>query len=88
MTTLTSSPKTKRFLVLALLASLTLGPNLLGGNLLATVYAKGNDSHGNNQKPNKVASDLNDLLSKRAAKRSSKLFSSSTRSPAVNSMHC
>ncbi|HEX7772963.1 MAG TPA: hypothetical protein VF435_11120, partial [Pyrinomonadaceae bacterium] len=57
----------KRFLVLALLASLTLGPTLLGGNLLATVYAKGNGSRGNNQKPNKVASDLSDLLSKKSS---------------------
>ena len=54
--------KTKRFLVLALLASLTLGPGLLGGNLWATAYAKGKGSHSDNQKPSKVASDLSDLL--------------------------
>jgi serine protease AprX len=66
-TTVTSSHKTKRFLVLALLASLTLGPNLLGGSLLATVYAKGKDSRGNNnQKPSKVASDLGNMLSRKS----------------------
>src|ERR1051325_10412795 len=56
--------RTKRFLVLGLLASLTLGPNLLGGATLATVQAKdkGLDSQ-KNQKPNKVASDLGDVLS-------------------------
>src|SRR5215203_7080355 len=59
--------RTKRFLVLALLASLTLGPTLLGGNLLATVQAKGKLLRGNsNQKANKVASDLSDLLSSKS----------------------
>src|SRR6185369_11715969 len=68
MTKVTATNKTKRFLVLALLASLTLGPNLLGGALLATVHAKdkGLDS-GKNQKPNKVAPDLGDLLSKKSS---------------------
>ncbi|HEY6230682.1 MAG TPA: S8 family serine peptidase, partial [Pyrinomonadaceae bacterium] len=60
--------RTKRFLVLALLASLTLGPNLLGGALLATVQAKGKGlDSSKNQKPNKVASDLGDLLSKKSS---------------------
>src|SRR5215207_5123160 len=54
--------RTKRFLVLALLASLTLGPSLLGGNVF-TVHAKGKDTRGSrNQNPNKVASDLSDML--------------------------
>ena len=62
LTTVTSTHKTKRFLVLALLASLTLGPSLMGGNIFA-VHAKGKDSHGSkNDTPNKVASDLTDML--------------------------
>src|SRR5690349_19447792 len=64
MTKVTAMHRTKRFLVLALLASFTLGPNLLGGATLATVQAKdkGLDSQ-KNQKPSKVASDLGDVLS-------------------------
>ncbi len=60
--------KTKRLLVLALLTSISLGPSLLGGNLLTTVHASGKGlQRGNknqNGKPNKVASDLRDLLSR------------------------
>jgi hypothetical protein len=68
MTTVISMHRTKRFLVLALLASLTLGPNLLSGNLLATVHAKGKGSRGKQEpKPNKVASDLGDLLSSKSS---------------------
>src|SRR2546423_15663194 len=68
MTKLIPMPKTRRFLVLALLASLTLGPTLLGGKLLITADAKGNgSSHGENQKPKKVASDLSDLLAKKSS---------------------
>ncbi|HKG96858.1 MAG TPA: hypothetical protein VKA97_03550, partial [Pyrinomonadaceae bacterium] len=59
--------KTKRFLVLALLASLTLGPTLLSGNLLTAVHANGKSSQGKDQKPNKVASDLSHLLSNKSA---------------------
>src|SRR3954454_17912700 len=60
--TVTSTHKTKRFLVLALLASLTLGPSLMGGNVF-TVHAKGKESHGSkDETPNKVASDLTDML--------------------------
>src|SRR6185369_2254367 len=59
--------KTKRFLVLALLASLTLGPGLLSGNLLATAHAKGKGSRGNAHKAQKVASDLGDLLSSKSS---------------------
>src|SRR5690348_13381278 len=68
MTKVIAINRTKRFLVLALLASLTLGPNLLGGALVATVQAKdkGLDNR-KNQKPNKVASDLGDLLSKKSS---------------------
>src|SRR5205085_8542719 len=63
MTTVILMTTTRRFLVLALLASLTLGPTLLGGNLLTTADAKGKgSSHGKNVKPRKVASDLSDLL--------------------------
>src|ERR1041384_7369396 len=65
MTKVTAMHRTKRFLVLALLASLTLGPNLLGGALMATAQAKGLDKK--NQTPNKVASDLGDLLSKKSS---------------------
>ena len=43
MTTVTSSHKTKRFLVLALLLSLSVGPTFLGGKLLTSVHAKGKD---------------------------------------------
>ena len=64
MTKVTAMHRTKRFLVLALLAALTLGPNLLGGALMATVHA--NDK-GLDSKPNKVASDLSDLLSKKSS---------------------
>src|SRR3954447_11547530 len=57
--------KTKRFLVLALLASLTLGPSLMGGNVFA-VYAKGKDPKGSKSAtPNKVASDLHDMLGRK-----------------------
>src|SRR5215213_6189024 len=60
--------KTKRFLVLALLASLTLGPSLLGGNLF-TVHAKGKGASGSkDQKPNKVASELNAMLAANGVK--------------------
>src|SRR5215217_9298592 len=65
MTKVTSMHKTKRFLALALLASLTLGPGFLGGNLWATAQAKGKGSRGKEQKPNKVASVLGDLLAHR-----------------------
>src|SRR5258708_3303484 len=68
MTKVISMHRTKRFLVLALLASLTLGPTLLSGNLLTTAHATGKGLlRGNkNQKPNKVASDLGDLLSSKS----------------------
>jgi hypothetical protein len=67
LTTLTSTHKTKRFLVLALLASLTLGPSLLGGNVFA-VHAKGKESRGSkNETPNKVASDLTDTLRRKSS---------------------
>ena len=62
---MTSSHKTKRFLVLALLTSLSVGPTLLGGTLLTSAHARDNGLQGNkNQtaKPNKIASDLSDLL--------------------------
>ena len=62
LTTVTSNIRTKRFLVLALLASLTLGPSLLGGNIF-TAYAKGKDSRGSKgAQPVKVASNLRDML--------------------------
>src|SRR5689334_4888444 len=63
MTKVTAMHRTKRFLVLALLASLTLGPNLLGGALMTTVHAK---DKGLDSKPNKVGSELSDLLSKKS----------------------
>ena len=60
---MTSIKKTKRFLVLALLASLTLGPSLLGGSLWPLSTRRPRVQQGsNNQKPNKVAPDLSDLL--------------------------
>src|ERR1051325_945065 len=64
MTKVTSSHRTKRFLVLPLLISLSVGPTLLGGNLLTSVHAKDKGSKGKNQnqKPIKIASDLSDLL--------------------------
>src|SRR3569832_2596988 len=62
LTTVTSINRSKRFLVLALLASLTLGPNLLGGNIF-TVHAKGKDSRCSKAAtPKQVASDLGDML--------------------------
>ncbi len=65
LTTVTPIHKTKRFLVLALLASLTLGPGLLGGNIF-TAHAKGKDSgRSKDQTPNKVASNLSDMLAHR-----------------------
>src|ERR1044072_2324214 len=67
MTTVTLINRTKRFLVLALLASLTLGPNLLGGNLWATVRAKDKPRANKDEQPNKVASDLGDLLKKKSS---------------------
>jgi subtilisin family serine protease len=68
MTTVTLIKRTKRFLVLALLATLTLGPNLLGGNLWATVRAKDKHLHGSNDEtPNKVASDLGDMLGRKSS---------------------
>ena len=63
---MTSSHKTKRFLVLALLVSLSVGPTLLGGELLTSVHAKGKDKN-QNTKPKKVASDLSDLLQKKSS---------------------
>jgi len=57
----TSTNRTKRFLVLALLASLTLGPSLLGGNVF-TAYAKGKESGSKGAKPVKVASNLSEML--------------------------
>jgi len=69
MTKVIASNRTKRFLVLALLASLTLGPNLLGGSLIAAAAqgkGKGLDNT-KNLKPNKVASDLGDLLSSKSS---------------------
>ena len=63
MMKVTSSHKTKRFLVLALLIGLSVGLTLLGGNLLTSADAKGKGQQGNkNLKPNKIASDLGDLL--------------------------
>jgi hypothetical protein len=65
ITKVTSSHKTKRFLVLALLMSLSVGPTILGGALLTSAHARDNGLQGNkNQtpKPNKIASDLSDLL--------------------------
>src|SRR5215213_7206315 len=56
--------RTKRFLVLALLASLTLGPSLLGGHVF-TVHAKGKDSRESKDQPNKVASDLRDMVARK-----------------------
>src|SRR4029079_19125288 len=68
MTTVTLINRTKRFLVLALLASLTLGPNLLGRNLWSTVRANDKHSRGNkDEKPNKVASDLGDMLGRKSS---------------------
>ena len=65
LTKLTSIHRTKRFLVLALLASLTLGPSLLGGNVF-TAHAKGNESRGSKgAKPVKVASNLSEMLAGR-----------------------
>ena len=59
---MTSIHRTKRFLVLALLASLTLGPSLLGGNVF-TAYAKGKESRGSKgAQPVKVASNLSEML--------------------------
>src|SRR5689334_22826793 len=63
MTKVTEMHRTKRVLVLALLASLTLGPNLLGGALMANVQAKDKGLDKKNHMPNKVGSDLSDLLS-------------------------
>src|SRR5687768_12062253 len=74
MKTVTSMNKTKRFLVLALLASLTLGPSLLGGTLLATAHGKGKVAGTQNQKANKVASDLSDLLSGKRSEASVKVI--------------
>src|SRR6185436_18647755 len=62
MIKVTSSHKTKRYLALALLTALSLGPTLLGGHLLTSVSAKGKGPTQGPQKPNKVASDLGDLL--------------------------
>src|SRR5262249_41369737 len=68
MTTVTLITRTKRFLVLALLASLTLGPNLLGGSLWATVHAKDKGAKGSkDEKPNKKASDLEETLNKKSS---------------------
>ena len=67
MTTLILINRTKRFLVLALLASLTLGPNLLGGNLWATVRANDKPRANKDVQPNKVASDLADSLKKKSS---------------------
>ena len=68
MTTVTLINRTKRFLALALLATLTLGPNLLGGSLWATAHGKDKVSHGSNdEQPNKVASDLGDMLTKKSS---------------------
>src|SRR6185503_7840250 len=61
MTKVTSTHRTKRFLVLALLASLTLGPSLLGGNIF-TAHAKGKESRGSKAQPSKVASNLRDMV--------------------------
>ena len=62
LTKLTSIHRTKRFLVLALLACLTLGPSLLGGNVF-TAYAKGKESRGSEgAQPVKVASNLSEML--------------------------
>src|SRR5262245_52366080 len=63
MMKVTSSHKTKRFLALVLLTSLSVGPMLLGGSLLTSVHAKGNGPvQSDKNTPNKVASDLGDLL--------------------------
>src|SRR5215203_5353416 len=67
MIKVTSTHRTKRFLVLALLTSLSLG---LGGNVLASVQAKGNDSTVKvilqlNSKP---SGQLNALLSANGVK--------------------
>src|ERR1043166_4928659 len=66
MTKVTAINRKKRFLVLALLASLTLGPNLLGGAIFATVQAKGKGSDPQKAQPSKVPSDLTDLPSKKS----------------------
>ncbi len=67
---MTSSHRTKRFLVLSLLLSLAVGPALLSGKLLTSVHAaKGKDQSNGNQdlKPKKIASDLSDLLSSKSS---------------------
>src|SRR5687767_2271739 len=63
MMKVTSSHKTKRFLVLALLIGISVGLTLLGGKLLTSADAQGKGQKANqNLKPNKIASDLGDLL--------------------------
>src|SRR6185369_638408 len=67
MTTLILINRTKRFLVLALLASLTLGPNLLGGHRWRTVRANDKPRANKDEQPNKVASDLAVSLKKKSS---------------------
>src|SRR5262245_58116685 len=64
MTTVTLINRTRRFLVLALLASLTLGPNLLGGSIWTNVQAK---AKSKDEKANKLAPDLGDVLVKKSS---------------------
>jgi hypothetical protein len=69
MTTVKSMKLTKRFLTLALLANLSLGPTLASGHVLAG-GANGNENNSSQNskgaKHNKIASELNDQFGSRS----------------------
>jgi len=66
-TKVTSMHKTKRFLALALLASLTLGPGLLGGNLFPVHAKEKGQRETKDRKRRKISSDLDELRARKSS---------------------